>query len=286
MPNDGNEEIDFASMLSDAPATTLESAPGGDPAPAGETTQQETSPEGGKVPATTLPKPGDEGKAEVKAEVVPPKVATPPAGPTTEERLAATQEQIAELLRAQTTERPERDTPKKQPEGPKFTLRTPPQLVQAMASEDPAERQAAIDNLVNGVANTVWNEVQRQMAEMTKNIPTIVQRHTQQHNAVQQVFTDYYGKFPEHKAMGPYVQSVAMELSRTLKPQSWTPEFRDAVGAEVKKRLAAAAGLTVPPEDGKKQPTPKTPKTPPFQTQGSTRVATAGPNAFLDSVGA
>lgn len=278
-----DEGLNLAELISAAPSGVEEAPiqPGGEPSPTGgEKKPEATGPDGkGGQPSPEL---GEDGKPKGTAEAKPGEQQAPPATPpkpdaTAESMaaLAATQERIAAMINAGEKKGGDNKSP-----APKFNLKTPPQLVAAMGSEDPNERAVAIDSLVNGIANTVWNNMLEEMGSRFKGIPQMIQRHIDSGTQQKTMMDDYYGKYPTHKDLGPMVAATAQKIAQEKGYKAWTPAFRDEVGAAVDAIIKSFGGGKEPPL--KKEPPKKTP----FVANGGTRGGAEGaPNPFLDSVG-
>jgi hypothetical protein len=128
----------------------------------------------------------------------------------------------------------------------------PDAALNGLISENPAERKAAVSNLL-GVAMHVAHRLAAKQAveqvrnEMTRVLPVFVQDQIRTHNTMQGVFTDFYGKYPalSHPSLRGVVQTEAQKLSQQLGVREWTPEFRDRLGEHVMGMLRGVAPATV-----------------------------------------
>lgn len=151
------------------------------------------------------------------------------------------------------------------PAAPKFNVGIPPQILDAMSSEDPQERATATHALVNGVANLIWNEVsahlKAELGTLMQGIPQVIEAHSQARATQQQVFQDFYGAHqnlnkPEFQPLVlSAAQAVFQDWQQAGKAVAWNAELRDAIAEKIYAaipalRPAAAAkpnGATPPP---------------------------------------
>lgn len=130
----------------------------------------------------------------------------------------------------------------------------PDQLVAAIGSENPTERKAAIGQLM-GIGMTIAHRMAMKQAveqvrrEMSSILPQFVGEQIRNYDTAQQVYKDFYGKFPQLSApqFRPIVQAEAAKLSRQLGVSGWTPEFRDRLGAHVLGMFGQVVPATVQP---------------------------------------
>jgi hypothetical protein len=176
----------------------------------------------------------DQGTGEL--EPGKPPVSAAPAAPakdTQPSALERTVQEQAELIRqlAQRGEQPGKtqDEPGKTKEtAPKFNLGIPPQILDAIRSDDPKESAAGLHAVINGVANAVWNEAQKlietTVQQVTEKFPQVIEQHTSLKDMQRKVHDE---------AFAPLVQNVGMlvaqDFARTGKAITWGPEMRDAI---------------------------------------------------------
>lgn len=150
-----------------------------------------------------------------------------------------------------------RDEPGKGKEAaPKFNLGIPPQILNAIRSDDPTESAAGLHAVINGVANAVWIEsqkmVQAAVEELTQGFPRIIEQHSTMRDLQRQVHDDFYGKYSmfKNEAFAPLVQNVGVlvgqEFAKAGKPIKWGDEMRDAIAERLftmfpQMKVAAAA---------------------------------------------
>lgn len=121
-------------------------------------------------------------------------------------------------------------TPQRNP-----NLVVPPQLAQAFASEDPVQRQTAVQMLVDGIWSEMTAHLGRQVPEMIQgHVPGMIQSTLTQQQRGQQIEQDFYGNFPEFRDMQDLVAAQAQSMIGQGWVQGWNQQFRD----ELARRLA------------------------------------------------
>lgn len=130
--------------------------------------------------------------------------------------------------------------PKDQPEEdqlPEYNFNVPPQLMQAIESEDPAVRKQGIESLLRGVAMAVHRNIRDESnAFQNKRLPDMVNAMIQQSTVASEVHRDFYGKYPElnQPHLRHLVQQVGAEIMQQTRTTQWSPRLRDAIAARVK----------------------------------------------------
>jgi hypothetical protein len=169
---------------------------------------------------------------------------------------------------------------------PAYTVEVPPQLFEAIRSDDPEVARQGLNVMVNSVMNRVHKDVSTLLAEreaaiiahVSQAVPARMQQQTEVETQARQVHDDFYGTFkeldvPELKPLVTQVAtSIAQEVARQGYSPAWTPEFRNAVGERVRAILRATNG-------GQQSPPPPPPPTsaPAAQIRGGVRpVNTSG----------
>lgn len=155
---------------------------------------------------------------------------TPPTDPEKEllrQQLATMQAQMQAQAAAPQAPQQAQDTL------PPYAFNIPPELLQLMYSEDPTERQQGLTAYAMGIARTVHSQVRDEYQQVMQSAIQQAIASTQQ---AQQVRQDFYGKYPEldKPELYPVVQAVAQQVAAQTGANSWTPEFRDAVGERVR----------------------------------------------------
>lgn len=212
------------------------------------------------------PAPTPEPQQPVVADSPPAPEPTPPAAPDPlQQTLGALQQTVQELprvvadaVRPAAPAQPEPDAWAPMADGQPLNYvqvmsQIPDQALNGLVSENPAERKAAVSQLL-GVAMHVAHRLAAKQAveqvrnEMTRVLPVFVQDQIRTHNTMQSVFSDFYGKYPvlSNPSLRGVVQQEAVKLSQQLGVREWTPEFRDRLGEHVMSMLRGVAPATVP----------------------------------------
>lgn len=231
------------------------------------------------------PKPGE------TPTPVPP-VPGAPAKDTAPSALERTVQEQAETLRQLIQQgRPSdaaRDEPGKGKDtAPKFNLGIPPQILNAIRSDDPTESAAGLHAVINGVANAVWAEsermVQTAIQQLTEGFPRVIEQHSAMRDMQRKVHEDFYGKYPMFKseAFGPLVQNVGVlvgqEFAQQGKPIQWGDAMRDAIAERLLTmfpQMRPAAAAAKPGETAETDP-----KKPRFTAGGSSPPGGTGTKA-------
>lgn len=256
-------------------------APAGDSPKATPTTTTPTEKKGAVETGKPAAKPGDTGTPAAPAPV------TTKVEPSALERTIQEQAQTIREL----TSRSAADAKPAAPEEtkPRFNLGVPPQMIEAMASEDPKERGMAVQALVNGVANHVWDAVQANFQkEVLPVLTQVVQRELDGRNKVQAIYSDMSSAHPAlvKPEVVPLVQNIAAmvgtERHAAGKSLEWSAEFRDEIAERVYSFLP---GLRPPATDPNAvDPNKPNGKTPTFSTGGGSRPAAVPVNEFMEIV--
>lgn len=178
-------------------------------------------------PKEELPKPGEE---EVPDELALLKV-----------QLEQMRAQLEESRKPQQeTQQPVKETknPQEDPEKPldyipTYQYEIPESFQAGLKSEDPKESSAALHQLMTGMSRTVHASVLAQVKKFaTRDIPAYVNNTMSGQSQAQQVFHDFYGKFPalNKPDLYPVVASISQAVQKELGVKTWTPELRDAIG--------------------------------------------------------
>ncbi len=218
------------------------------------------------------PAPGPEIKPD-PAEA-PPSSGPAPQAPQSDE-IAALRAQIQQMnvAMAQLRQAPQPPAqPQAQPKNPndeiaaKYATPVPKVIMDALASEDPSHRQQGVTALIQGIGVMVHRNVLEETRKMiSSQVPALLQHRDTMKSTVESVRKSFYGKFTEldNPVLYPVVQQTAAELMQRNGWTDWNEGVRDAVGAEVKQRLAAAMGGFVQPQaataPAQLKPVPKRP---------------------------
>ena len=141
--------------------------------------------------------------------------------------------------------------------------------MQKFSSDDPATVQAGLSEYATGIAQVTHYNVLAQMRqemaalreellkESVDNFKQVSERETQEQTQRSAISNDFYGKFPEldKPELKLFVQMQAKQLAQQYGVQGWNENFRDTLGAHVKKILGMSGQGPRPDED----PDPKKP---------------------------
>ncbi len=108
-----------------------------------------------------------------------------------------------------------------------FNFQVPQQYADAISSEDPNTRVLAINQLLNGVAQTVHQQTLRDVDQRLATITPAVQQQVQQAQGQADIKRDMYGTYPELSSMQDMVVATASQLATQF--PTWSPDYRDAI---------------------------------------------------------
>jgi len=189
---------------------------------------------------------GTDGDVQEEAAPVAP-VEPAPTQVTTDPTLTALLEQQTRLLETALKPPVVETTP--EPEAPRFAVQLPEGLVNMLNSEEPSERSAAINNIVNGVANMAFaaakDHIEQRFAAFAKELPQHISTHTESittQRDAQQMFYSAYPKLADpaiRGTVGAVAQEVGQQWMRQGKPfTGMTQEFADAIAAAVAQKFS------------------------------------------------
>lgn len=145
---------------------------------------------------------------------------------------------------------------------PEYSFTIPNEIVEGIADEDPAKRQAAVAGLVSGIGQTVHKTLREEMKQredaLRKELSQQSQDTSQRTSQVERIQQDYFGTFKEHdkEIVRPIVQTKAQEVMREWGVREWSIAVRDEIGRRVNQTLQAS-GVTF---GGKQDDPPNPPK--------------------------
>lgn len=309
--------IDISALMGDAPTNTntarteeppakAEAKPEGSQEQSGKTvpTSDENAEGEGSGKTTQPPK---DGKAQGE-EGKQPKQATPQEPPKGEDSVAKLQkvvdEQAAQIRALTAAVSQPRATPaeaapkKEEPKGPKYQLGVPDAIIEGFTSDDPKVAKTALEHLVSGLANRIWEDLTVELGNLRKEIPQIAANTSRTLNTTEAIQQDYYGKYPSHRPLAPIVTQVATQLASEFatagKLRGWNEEFREEVAKRINTLIASAGGTPAAaqpagqqPPAGQSPPAAKpAPKKPSFATGHGTGASNGqDKSGFLSSIG-
>jgi hypothetical protein len=164
------------------------------------------------------------------------------------ETLAASQQYAAQAAYAP-------PQPTAQSAGPRFNLEIPQQILKAVIhSEDPEERAMGLAALVNGLANTLYNDISSEFRasqqQLYSALPQVHQHLTREQSEQQRAASDFFGRFTTLRPTRQMMELVAGEAKALAMEQwraghrnlQWDENFREALG----QRIHAGLGLPFP----------------------------------------
>lgn len=166
---------------------------------------------------------------------------------------------------------------------PDYVYDIPDPLLQAMNSEDPAERKQGMQVLIQGVAKGIHERVAhaaiKRIEAVQAAVPQMIQAQMQSAQTAQTVSQDFYGKYPQlnNPALKPLIQTVAKQYMETVKattgqePQ-WNEQLRDEIAKKVIEAVSGAIpqNADVPPQQ------PAANSAPPQMFGGNAQPANSG----------
>jgi len=137
---------------------------------------------------------------------------------------------------------------------PEYNFPVPPELVEALGSEDPALRTKGIQAMMTGTAMSVHQRMQGEFKQLLQQgLPALLQ---QRETAAQQratIESDFYNTFQDLNLpqLRPHIKTLAEQVVQETGAQTWTAEIRDEVGRRAKKlfgHIGTSAASNPPPQ--------------------------------------
>ena len=220
-------------------------APGGGTAPGGTPSRQEQM----GVPSEVVAVLGYDpfGPAEeappqpppTQPQAVPPQPGQPvaqPAVPTQPNELETLRQQLGQVTRElQTLRQPAQPQPGQpgHPAGPidpvpTYQYEIPDQVLQLMASENPADRKLALGNVMTAVSRSVHGLMQKELAQV---IPALARQVMMEHLGQQEVGKDFYSKYSDldKPHLRPLIYQIAAGWAQQNPQAGWNEQTRDAI---------------------------------------------------------
>lgn len=210
---------------------------GKSPAPVSDTGVPSKPPEAG---ATTAPGPGPTASAPSAQPAAP---AENPEQALLKKQLADAQTLLQQYQQLHSAQSPAQQPAQPAGDGvPPYAFNVPPQLLQMLESEVPAERQQAVGAIMTGTARAVHQTMLGEFSKVLEGIPTLIQQAIQHNARSQQIFHDFYGKFPDLNipALRPLVIGVAEQVVKESGANEWSAQIRDVIGQRVMAMLGRA----------------------------------------------
>lgn len=115
-------------------------------------------------------------------------------------------------------------------QAPSFSMVVPQQYMTALSSENPGEAHQAMNNIINGVANTVRQQVIQEMDQKFDAYGPVVQQQLSAESQRADIKRDMYGTYPELSGMTGQVAAVAEQMHGAgLAGGQWSPDLRDNI---------------------------------------------------------
>ncbi|KKN09572.1 hypothetical protein LCGC14_1045340 [marine sediment metagenome] len=118
-----------------------------------------------------------------------------------------------------------------QPQQPtRFSMVVPQQYMTALSSENPGEAHQAMNNIINGVAEAVRQQVTQETDQKFEAYGPVVQQQLSAETQRADIKRDMYGTYPELSGMTGQVAAVAEQMHGAgLASGQWSPDLRDNI---------------------------------------------------------
>lgn len=192
------------------------------------------------------------------------------------ERLTTAADRLATPAPSQQPGQPQAD------QVPPYLFDIPPQLMEAMNSENPQQRQAAVQHLVAGTARAVHTEVNKMINELKQSFPQLIHQQLQAHTYRENVRREFYSKYPmlDNPHLAPTVANITQQVMGEMVAQgqrpTWTPQLAQIIAERVFSVIPGLKPQAAP------QPAPQPRPAPPqIFTPGSRPVQSGGTEADI-----
>lgn len=133
-----------------------------------------------------------------------------------------------QLSQRQAPTQPAQPTPQaQQQQQAEFNFNVPDNYLAALAAEDPNTRRAALNGLLNGVANSVSQRIYGDLETRFAQVPVQAQQAAQHVTRLNEIRQDMYGTYPELANYKEYVATAANGLG--VGAEHWNEDVRDAI---------------------------------------------------------
>lgn len=186
--------------------------------------------------------------AEDKTPLPPKKDAAPASPPSADDQTAhykTLMEHYKEIAEGKTKEEPkveDKDTI------PEYNFTIPDQLIEVLTTDDVGKFKTGVTALAKGIATAVHAQMMAHMDTRYnprfESIPQTIAKAMQAIEQHRTVESDFYGTYPElnNPALRNFVKTTGEAVAKKMGKKAWDAELRDAIAAEVKGVIAAAAG--------------------------------------------
>lgn len=185
----------------------------------------------------------------------------------------ASMQQPAQQRPAQGGEQPAGADPSVDLEMPAYDFNVPPDLVNAIVSDEPGERQVAIQALLKGFGQAIHQTVMNQVVQQYSQVPRVVQSALEAQRQRQEVFDDFYGTYPQFNQ--PHLRQIvlreAQQMSQEGYGNTWNQRFRDDLASRLMAQMQEmATGLGFAANGGAPVGQPAQPAQPQLPVQNGT----------------
>lgn len=205
-------------------------------------------------------------------------------------RIASMEAELARLRAAQVKPQTpaEGGTPPAEEQGkgdevPAYNLQLPSNILEAVDSDDPQQRGAALNAIVNGVLATAHRIFNQQYAAREERLMAKLEAREASRSAESEAATaaasmkeQYFTAFPTHKSplLEPIIATINAQMATEMPGAAWNEDWMNALGARVNKHLEE---LGVRPETpAAPAATTPTPKPAAFMPSGPRSTSTPG----------
>lgn len=144
----------------------------------------------------------------------------------------------------------------------RYNFQLPPQLMEAIRSDEPGVANQAMTQLVAGIGASVHRNVEQRAQELiqralTQYVPHLINQTVGQRETARSVNEDFYGKYKDlnHPELRGVVVSTAAQVARELGINSWNAQLRDETAKRVYALLNREMPGTTPAPNPNPQPT-------------------------------
>lgn len=225
----------------------------GQASPRSEEAAPQPTPDG--APGTSTPAPGQPAAEAPAAQPAPQPAAQPSSLDVAAQRLVEAADRLQAPQQAQPQNQPKDDIPA-------YLYDIPPQLLEKLDSENPADRATALQALVQGTARSVHIEVMKQINEVKAALPQIFQQMTQAAEYRAQVRKDFYGAYPvlDNPNLAPVVGQVTAQVFAEMvasgQRPSWSPQVAKTIAERVFTAIPGLRQVPAPAAQPQAQQTP------------------------------
>lgn len=203
----------------------------------------EGQPEIEETPAEETPPAAPVAAAPAAAPVAPPAASPPTRAPDPREQtnlVELNRQLLAELATLRAANAPKPPEAPAAPDVPQYNIGFPPELKEALRSQDPEVFMQGLQALSIGIAQITHQNLREEYRkfydEREQKIVHRIQTETAARESAQRIFTDFYGSYPQlnkpelHQVVSQAAKAVTEELGGN---PPWTPELKKKVAERV-----------------------------------------------------